>query len=433
MKNKSPFLLVIFVIIFAVAWGTFIGFGSNPAWISNLALGLDIEGGVAVVFEGERGELSAQEFDRLLEQTKAVLAKRIDTFGLTEPNIARSGTNRIRIELPGAKDVDAALSSIGKTAVLEFYQINDGEFVIAGMPAGEDFPGTLLFKGDSLKDAGVGLDQYNNSTVVFTLSKEAADIFGQSTKNIIDTYSLKEGQIAIVLDGEVISAPRVDQVLHTEELMITGNFSPEEAISLANLIRGGALPISLTEVQTSYIDATLGREALSKSIFAGIIGFILIVIIMVLRYRLSGVVASIALILYTSLLFLLMILFGATLTLPGIAGLLLSIGMAVDANVIIFERLREELWIGKSLRSSLRSSFKRAMTTIIDSNVTTLLASIILYYFGEGPIKGFAITLSLGILLSMFSAITITRTLLSWVITIPFFRNTKFYVNGGRS
>ena len=140
MKNKSPFLLVIFVIIFAVAWGTFIGFGSNPAWISNLALGLDIEGGVAVVFEGERGELSAQEFDRLLEQTKAVLAKRIDTFGLTEPNIARSGTNRIRIELPGAKDVDAALSSIGKTAVLEFIISTTENLSLPACRPGKTFP-----------------------------------------------------------------------------------------------------------------------------------------------------------------------------------------------------------------------------------------------------------------------------------------------------
>ncbi len=428
MKSNGLLLFVSVVLVFVIAWGTFLGFGSMQPWISQLALGLDIEGGVAVVFEGEQGSLSNQEFDQLLEQTKAVLTRRIDTFGLTEPNITRSGPHRIRIELPGAKDVDAALSAIGKTAVLEFYQVNEGQFVIAGMQVGEDFPGKLLFRGDSLKDAGVGLDQFNNSTVVFALSREAADLFGEASRDIVENYILKEGQIAIVLDQEVISAPRVDHLLNTEELMITGNFTPEEAISLANLIRGGALPIALKEVQTSYIDATLGREALSKSIFAGILGFVLVIAIMIGRYRLPGVLSSIALILYTSLLFLLMILFGATLTLPGIAGLVLSIGMAVDANVIIFERLREELGVGKSLRSSVRSSFKRAMSTIIDSNVTTLLAAVILYYFGEGPIKGFAITLSLGILLSMFSAIVVTRSLLSWGITIPALRNTNFYL-----
>ncbi|HHX03309.1 MAG TPA: protein translocase subunit SecD [Tissierellia bacterium] len=428
MKNKSLFLLVSILVIIAIAWGTFLGFGSMDAWISRLALGLDIEGGVAVVFEGEQGDLSNQEFDQLLEQTKAVLTRRVDSFGLNEPNITRSGSNRIRIELPGAKDVDAALASIGKTAILEFYQVNEGEFVVAGMPVTGDFPGKLLFRGDSLKDAGVGMDQYNQSTVVFTLSKEAADLFADASRDIVEKYAAKVGQIAIVLDGEVISAPMVEKVLSTEELMITGNFTPEEAISLSNLIRGGALPISLQEVQTSYIDATLGREALSKSVFAGILGFVLVVLIMSIRYRLPGVLASIALVLYTALLFLLMILFRATLTLPGIAGLVLSIGMAVDANVIIFERLREELGLGKSLRSSLRSSFKRAMTTIVDSNVTTLLAAVILYYFGEGPIKGFAITLSLGILLSMFSAIVVTRSLLSYAITIPALRKTNFYV-----
>lgn len=427
MKRNHLFLLASLLLILAIAWGTFLGAGAMQPWISNLALGLDIEGGVAVVYEGEQGELSSGEFDVLLEQTRAVLARRIDTFGLTEPNISRSGTHRIRIELPGAQDVDAALSAIGKTAILEFYRMDAGALVFEGMPLTEDFPGTLLFRGDSIRDAGVSLDQYNNNTVVFTLSREAANLFADATRIIVETYPIREGQIAIILDDVVISAPNVDHVLSTEELMITGSFTAQEAISLANLIRGGALPISLKEVQTSYIDATLGREALSRSIFAGLIGFGFVVLIMLIRYRLPGLLASVALILYASLLFLMMIAFGATLTLPGIAGLVLSIGMAVDANVIIFERFREELSYGKSLKSSVRSSFKRAMRTIVDSNVTTLLAAIILYYFGEGPIKGFAITLSLGIVLSMFSAIVVTRALMNWAVAIPGLRKNNLF------
>lgn len=448
MKKNNRLMLVLSVLlIFVIVALTFVNIGPLTAWVNRLNLGLDIEGGVAVVFEGQPPEgTSDAEFSALMTDTLAVLDRRINSFGLVEPLITKQGDNRIRIELPGYKDMTEAAGMIGKTAILEFYQVPENTFVFEGQNITEALPlmpettegaetsepqfltfdGKLLFRGDQLVTAGVAAVDGKN-VVTFELNDTAAELFSDATRNIIETYASKRGVIAIVLDNEIISAPVVSQVLSDNRLMIEGNFAPDEAILLANLIKGGALPLELKEVQTNLISATLGYNALDKSVLAGMIGFGLITLFMIARYRLAGLVAVIALALYGSMTLLALIGFGATLTLPGIAGLVLSIGMAVDANVIIFERLREELGLGKSLRGAIKASYHRAMTAIIDSNVTTLVAGLILYFFGEGPIKGFAVTLSIGIMLSMFTAIIVTRLLLNLMADIKPLSNRKLF------
>ena len=452
-RNYRLILALSVIVILAIVGLSFVSAGPYKAWANHLKLGLDIEGGVAVVYEADQpAGMSDGEFNGLMNDTLAVLDRRINSFGLVEPQITKQGANRIRVELPGYKDMTEAAGMIGKTAILEFYQLAEGAFAFEGMnihdvielgPApltgepetGEPettepqvlkFDGKLLFRGDQLVNAGVAAVEGKN-VVTFELNDDAAKLFSDATREIVETYQSKVGVIAIVLDNEVISAPMVSQVLTDKNLMIEGKFTAQEAILLSNLIKGGALPLELKEIQTNLISATLGYNALDKSILAGLIGFGAIGLFMLLRYRLAGVIAMLALALYASLTILALIAFGATLTLPGIAGMILSVGMAVDANVIIFERLREELGLGKTLRTAVRASYHRAMTTIIDSNVTTLVAAVILYFFGEGPIKGFAITLSVGIVLSMITSIIVTRFILNQMAGIKSLSNPKLY------
>lgn len=432
MNKRSLWLLILVSLaIFALTLVSFTDLLGTEALVKKLNLGLDIEGGVAIVFEGDKGDMTDEEFSVAMEQTKNVLSKRIDAFGLTEPNITKQGTARIRIELPGVLGVDEALAQVGKTAVLSFYQVNDGAFVTEGSPFFEAaFPGKLLFQGDKLETSGVALDD-GLPVVTLKLTSEASEIFSAASRDIVDNYQVGEGQIAIVLDDQVISSPLVSGYLDSKDLIIKGRFSSDQAIMLSSLIRGGALPLDLKEVQTTFINATLGRDALARSIKAGIYGLIAVIVILLVRYYYAGFLATIALLLYGSLLFIVMILFKATLTLPGIAGLVLSVGMAVDANVIIFERLKEELAMGKSLGGSVKTAFSKAMTTILDSNITTLLAAVILYNFGEGPIKGFAVTLMIGIVLSMFTAVVVTRLLINLSSHIKGLQNPRLYAVKG--
>lgn len=430
-KKRLGILVLISIAILVLALFSFTDFLGTEALVKKLNLGLDIEGGVAIVFEGEQGSMSDEEFALAMDQTQNVLSKRIDAFGLTEPNITKQGNTRIRIELPGAKDVDEALAQVGKTAVLSFYQMDKEVYVEDGSPFLADvFPGKLLFQGDKLETAGVAVDE-GAPVVTLKLTKESSEIFGQASRDIVDNYPNGQGQIAIILDDEVISAPLVSDYLNSEDLIIKGRFTSDEVIMLSSLIRGGALPLDLKEVQTTFINATLGRDALDKSIQAGIYGIIAVMLILIIRYYFAGVLASVSLVLYGSLLFITMILFNATLTLPGIAGLVLSVGMAVDANVIIFERLREEMKLGKSLGGAIKAAFTKAMTTILDSNITTLLAAIILYNFGEGPIKGFAVTLMIGIILSMFTSVVVTRVLINLSSRIKALSNPRLYAVKG--
>lgn len=425
-KNSKMIFIITLLLIALSLFYVFVGYNNVKPMISKLNLGLDIEGGVAVVYEGEKGKLSDNEFKSLLTQTKNVLARRIDTLGLTEPNIMLEGTNRIRIELPGAKDINKAVEMVGKTAVLEFHQVEDKAVAREKMKI-KDVKSKLLFKGNLLKDSYPTKDEYGKPAVSLNLTTEASKIFGKATEDIVKNYSSKQGQIAITLDGEIISAPMVNKALFQKDLIITGTFTDKETLMLSSLIKGGALPLKLKEVKTTLVNATLGRGALEKSIYAALLGFALIIIFMVIVYRLPGFIASISLLFYSSLLFMVLTLFKATLTLPGVAGLVLSVGMAVDANVIIFERLKEELKMARSLKSAIQNAFNVAMRTILDANITTLIAAVVLFNFGEGLIKGFAVTLMVGILLSMFTSIFVTRVLLKSIAGFKVFTNKVFY------
>lgn len=436
MKKNSLIILSIILVIALLAaysiYGLHVGNVNLNSVVSDVKLGLDIEGGVVVVYEAKT-DLKGDELKALMDQTKAVIGKRINVMGLTEPNIYIQGENRIRIELPGIANAADALKTIGTTAQLKFAVINQGTVVQTGQTY-EDSMGEIVFTGEKIKTAALAADQFKQPAVSFELDSEGSDLFRAATlktSQMPNPFPSAEhpngGQIAIILDNQIISAPTASVVINDGRSIITGNFEYNEALELANLIKGGALPTQLLEVQSSIIGPTLGKNALDSSILASKIGFLLVVLFMVFYYRLPGVMASIALVLYAVLVLGIMVSLKATLTLPGIAGILLSVGMAVDANVIIFERIKEELRNGKSLRASLETGFSKAMRTIFDSNITTLIAAIVLFYFGEGPIQGFAVTLMIGIFTSMVTAIVLTRYLLKQVVETSWFKNTKAF------
>lgn len=375
-----------------------------------IKLGLDLQGGVSVLMEAspKPGEIVTNE---KMEGAVEVIKSRVDQLGVAEAMVVREGDNRIRVELPGVKDSKKALELIGKTASLEFVGPDE----------------KVILTGKNVKDAKAiygnvsEVGQNQEPMVSLKLDSEGTKKFAEATKKFLNK------PIAIVLDGQVISAPTVNAVIDNGEAVIMGLESIEKAGELATLIRAGALPIDLENKQTIQVGPTLGSESLEKSINAGEIGVALVLLFMLFKYKLPGLVADFVLVLYILIVLMVFNAIGATLTLPGIAGFILSVGMAVDANVLIFERIKEELKNGKTLKAAVDSGFNRALTTIIDSNVTTIIAAIVLIYFGTGPVKGFAVTLIIGILASMFTAVIITKLLLTNLINFEVFANKKFF------
>ncbi len=372
---------------------------------NSIKQGLDLKGGVFVVFEADT-EATGDELDMLINQTIQVFRRRVDAMGLTEPTIVKEGDRRIRVELPGVENVQDALEMVGKTAQLQFVT-PDNEVVLTGSNVVDASP--------------IYVDREPDPVVSLEFDSEGSQRFAEATGNFIGE------PIYIILDDEIISAPLVQQQITMGQATISGKFTIEEASNLAALIRAGALPVSLNEVQTSTITASLGVDALNRSIDAAKIGIVLVLLFMLVVYRIPGLVASVALTLYVLLVLSIFISLDATLTLPGIAALILSIGMAVDANVIIFERLKEEIKNGKTVRAAVDSGFKRAYRTIIDANVTTLIAGLVLYQFGSGPIRGFAVMLMIGLAVSVFTAVFITRILLKSLISTNLFKNAKYF------
>ena len=394
-RSKSVFFLVV-ILIATFAYTAFAGISAGgmeiKSAVSNIKQGLDLKGGVFVLYEADT-DITGTELDDIMDQTIAVFRKRIDSMGLTEPLIVREGEKRIRIELPGVENAQQALDTIGKTAQLQFITVRE-EIVVTGA---------------DVKNAKVVIDQKENTPVVaLEFTPEGAQKFADATAKL----ALNQEPLLIVLDNEVISSPVVNVAIPDGNATISGNFTVESASELANLIRGGALPVNFTEVQSSIVTATLGEDALARSITGALIGIALVMVFMTVYYRIPGLSASIALSGYMVIVAYIYQLIGVTLTLPGIAALILSVGMAVDANVIIFERIKEEIRDGKSVRVAIDSGFKKAMSTILDSQITTFIAGIVLYYFGTGQIKGFAITLMIGIIASMFTALFVTKLIL---------------------
>ncbi len=429
MKTKN--VLVFLLILAIVGAGIYIAFNGlkvgeftiDPV-SDSMKLGLDIKGGAYVILEADTGA-QGDELKGIMEQTKEVLTRRINAMGLTEPNIVLEGENRIRIELPGVQNTQEAIEAIGRTAQLQFMK-SDGEVVVTG---------------DQVKDARLSFDpETQQPTVSLEFDSEGARAFQIATRELAalpDQVPNPENSeqfifnydksIIIVLDDQIISSPMVNDEIPNGQAYISGNFTTDSASNLAALIRGGALPVNLIEIQTSAIGPTLGIDSLNTSLDAAWVGILLVLLFMLIYYRVPGFVANVALILYILIVIFALVGLNATLTLPGVAGLILGVGMAVDANVIIFERLKEELRNGKTIRSSIDSGFSKALRTILDANITTFIAAIVLYYFGLGPIKGFAVTLMIGILASMFTAVFVTKFLLKQIVKMDIFKNTKLF------
>lgn len=399
-----------------------------------LKLGLDLRGGMHLVLEVDLNRLpEGTSPSDAMERALEVIRNRVDQFGVAEPLIARQGDKWIVVELPGVKDPERAIELIGKTALLEFKLVNDGVRISetldsegkvdpSKIPAGyEVLPGkreTLFLvkeepeiTGAALTNAKVKIGgQYNMPYVAIDFNKGGARKFARITEVNI------ERNLAIVLDGRVQSAPVIKSKIPDGHAIIEGNFTMEEARNLAIVLRAGALPAPVNIIENRTVGPSLGRDSIRAGVVATGIGLICVLFFMVIYYKLSGLITNLALILNLIILLGMMAYFRATLTLPGIAGIILIIGMSVDANVLIFERIREELRAGKTVRVAIDSGYQKAFRTILDSNLTTLIAAAFLFQFGTGPIKGFAVTLSLGILISMFTALVVTHMVFDMVL-----------------
>ena len=355
-----------------------------------VSLGLDLRGGIYAVY---LGDANTEDFERQMDATVTIMRTRLTNAGYTEATITRQGGDRIRIEIPDVDDPNRILDIVGTPAHLTFEE-PDGTVVVEGNQLEEAKPAYLTEDG-------------NKPVVMFKMDADATKAFAEATERL-------KGQIIYIkLDGETISAPTVQSAITEGSGYISGMRDIDDARNLANLIMSGALPLQIELIESSAVSPTLGENALRTSLIAGIVGLVLVALFMIVMYRLPGVVSVLALCLYTEIvMFAICLVPGVQLTLPGIAGILLGIGMAVDGNVIIFERFREEYKSGRSIESASQRGYKNALSSIIDSNVTTIIAAIVLVRFGTGSVKGFAITLLIGVIVSMISSILITRFLL---------------------
>lgn len=411
--KKSLMLLLIITLLIGVVgyiltFGVSIGIYDIGKIANNMNYGLDLTGGVNVVLEAEGTEdepVTSEKIDSAI----LTIRQRIDSIGVSEPTITKQGDNRIRVSIPSVSDQEEALNLIGKTAQLEFLA-PDGTVILTGKDV-------IDSKGVTQQTSS-GIEQ---AVVTLKFSEEGTKLFAEATEKYIGQV------IQIKLDDEIISSPTVNATISNGEAVIEGMAGIEEAGNLASLIRGGALPVKLNPVEVRTVGPTLGQNSLEKSIFAGAIGILLVLLFMLAFYRGLGFIADLALLIYIMIVLFIMSLLHVTLTLPGIAGLILSIGMAVDANVLIFERIQEEARLGKSLLTAIDAGFSRAFTTILDSNVTTLIAGGVLFFLGSGSVQGFAVTLILGILVSMFTAVFITKHLVKLLVKTGLFNNNAFY------
>ncbi|MEF9932944.1 MAG: protein translocase subunit SecD [Cetobacterium sp.] len=391
---KSKLLIKLFfiaIILFGAGWLTFF----KPT-----KLGLDLKGGVYVVLEAKPDagiKLDDGAMNRLIE----VLDRRINGLGVAESVVQRAGSDRVIIELPGISNTEDAINMIGKTALMEFKIMNEDGTL-----------GETLLTGGALKKADVSYDNLGRPQIHFEMTGEGAQTFAKITRENIGK------RLAITLDGTVQTAPSINSEIPSGNGVITGNYTVEEAKATSTLLNAGALPVKAEIIETRTVGASLGDESIAQSEKAALVAMALIGIFMIIFYRLPGVIADLALLSFGLITFGTLNFIDATLTLPGIAGLILSAGMAVDANVIIFERIKEELRLGNSVRGSIDAGFSKGFASIFDSNVTTLIITTILFVFGTGSVKGFAVTLTIGVIASMFTAITITKAFLQLFVTI---------------
>ena len=435
-KSKGIISLILTVVLIALlGFTTVVGFGKGQTGAAkNIKLGLDLEGGVSITYQVKGETPSAED----MSDTIYKLQKRVEQYS-TEATVYQEGDDRISIEIPGVTDANEILSELGQPGSLYFIKEKDsdgnpnygldtsGHYVLAKSMDELKEEGSVVLTGTDIKSAKSGSYQdsttgANENVVQLSMTKEGTEKFAEATK------AAKEAKetIAIYYDGELISVPSVNAEITDGQAMIEGNMSYEEAEQLASTIRIGGLSVELEEIRSNVVGAQLGEEAISTSLMAGAIGLAIVFVFMCVVYLLPGFASSLALVIYTGLILVLLNAFDITLTLPGIAGIILGIGMAVDANVIIFARVKEELTAGKSVKSALNAGFHKAMSAILDGNITTLIAAAVLWLKGSGTVKGFAQTLALGIVVSMFTALVITRMIVYAFYAVGI-RNTKLY------
>ncbi len=407
-KAKRNSVLTIIVFILVLALGTFTvvqGLGKNHIGkAENIILGLDLAGGVSITYQIKEDNPSEQD----VRDTVQRLQQRADVYS-TDSNVYKEGSNRINIEIPGVSDANKILEELGKPGALEFLDEDN----YSKYASGQEYETVLT--GSDVKNASAAID--NSGTVQEYVVQLA--FTDEGTKKFADATTANVGKrIYIIYDGEIASAPTVQTAITGGSAVINGMADDEEAEQLAQTIRIGALPLTLEELRSNEVGATLGKDALSTTLKAGAIGMGVIAVIMIGLYLLPGFISVLALIAYVVLMLLCLNGFNASLTLPGLAGIVLSVGMAVDANVIIFTRIKEELGAGASVKNAIDAGFNKALSAILDGNITTLIAAVVLYLMGVGSIKGFALTLGIGIALSMFTALFVTKHLLKAAFTL---------------
>ncbi len=378
-----------------------------------IRLGLDLAGGSVVTFQAVT-EDTGDKLDTGMESVYTVMRDRLDGQGLTEALCYRTGDDMITIEIPDVDDPNEAIKNFMQTSKLQF----------------KDSSGKEVLTGEHVESAYAGSYQVSEGTYEIAVSLKLNDEGAKKFATATETAAKTKDYIAIYIDGQVISQPTVNEKITDGQAIITGEFTQEAAEALANNINAGAFKYELKPVEQRTVGATLGENSLSTSLVAGAIGVALVILFMCIYYKVSGVMASIALVAYIGIYGLVLILTQANLTLSGIAGIFLSIGMAVDANVVIFERIKEEVALGKSAKAAIKGGFKRAFTAILDSNVTTVIACAVLYFLGSGTIKGFATTLFIGIIISLFTALLVTRALLNLCIGMGITDPKKYTVIG---
>ncbi len=433
-KGKNLIGLILILIIIAacgfVSWKGVDESGQGSA--KNIKLGLDLAGGVSITYEAAEENPSTED----MNDTVYKLQKRVESYS-TEAEVYQEGTNRINVEIPGVYDAEKILEELGNPGTVQFYEVTDASAAdmsdeekaeakkaaeAAGLSENSTF--NLVMDGNDLIDAQVMTqkDSYGNAQYVveLTMNTEGTEKFKEATARNIGK------PIYIIYDNEVISYPKVNTTIENGQAVIEGSFTYESANSLATYIRLGALKLNLNEIRSNVVGAKLGEEALATSLKAGAIGLAIIIVFMIVMYMIPGVAAGLALLLYVAAMLCLLNGLDVTLTLPGIAGIILSIGMAVDANVIIFARIREEIAAGQNVRNGIQTGFKKARSAILDGNITTLIAAAVLYIKGSGTIKGFSITLALGIVLSMFTALVITHFIVNRLYGLGF-TSEKYY------
>ncbi len=442
MKKKNIYLLIFILVLLGLALWSIVPLNTKLLGPDGLTLGLDLKGGSQLLYKADLSKKAPSITDE--EAMSSVIEKiqlRVNRYGITEPVIQRQGADRILIQLPGVEDITEAINLIGKTALLDFREQKVDE---NGNPVLDDM-GNWVFKdepakaerrdgiereltGEYLKRARMNIDPYQGPLVVIEWDSEGGYLFEQITRRNL------QKPLAIFLDNELISAPVVRSVIQAGTLgQIEGDFTMKEAETLANQLNSGALDVPLAIIGQENVDPTLGADSIQKSKLAAIIGIILLLLFMLIYYRLPGLIACVSLGIYGAFLLAIFSAFPLTLTLSGIAGAILSLGMAVDANILIFERMKEELRGGRTLGAAAEAGFDRAWTAIRDSNITTFIACAVLIWLGmsvrfhASMVSGFAITLFIGVALSMFTAIVITRTFLRLIVGSRLVTNLTAY------